>query len=101
MSFPLEARLCCSAAGEMMNVSAAELASPLRGSPAVASTRQIAIWLFYEWKRPDSWTELGRAFGRDRTTVRHAVERVTARMEADELGYARRVREALSQLRKS
>lgn len=100
MTFSLEARLCCVAAGEITHVSAAEIASPLRGSPAVASTRQIAIWLFYEWKEPGSWSALGRAFGRDRTTVRHAVERVSARMNEDE-GLGRRVREALVQLRRS
>lgn len=101
MTFSSEARRCCNAAGDIGSVKAAELASPLRGSPAVASARQIAIWLFYEWRKPDSWTELGRAFGRDRTTVRHAVERVNARMIADEDGLGQKVREALSQLRKS
>lgn len=100
MTFSPEARLCCVAAGELMNVSAAELTSPLRGSPAVAETRQIAMWLFYEWKRPDSWTDLGRAFSRDRTTVRHGVNRVSARMIDDEEGLGRRVREALRQLRR-
>lgn len=100
MSFDPDARLCCIAAGELMNVSAAELVSPLRGSPAVASTRQIAMWLFYEWKRPHSWTELGLAFGRDRTTVRHGVNRVSDRMDRDDrLG--RDVRGALSSLRKA
>lgn len=100
MSFSPEARLCCVAAGELMNVSAAELASRLRGSPAVATTRQIAMWLFYEWKRPDTWTELGAAFSRDRTTVRHGVEKVSDRMNADE-AFGRRVRGALASLRGS
>lgn len=100
MSFSPEARLCCVAAGELMNVSAAELASPLRGSPAVAETRQIAMWLLYEWKEIGCWTELGKAFGRDRTTVRHGVNAVSNRMNADEEGLGRRVREALKQLRR-
>lgn len=100
MTFTEEARLCCIAAGELTNVSAAELASPLRGSPAVATTRQIAMWLYYEWRRPDNWSELGRAFGRDRTTVRHGVNAVSARMTADEEGLGRKVREALKQLRR-
>lgn len=101
MTFSAEARLCCIAAGELTNVSAAELVSPLRGSPAVASTRQIAMWLFYEWKRPESWSELGRAFNRDRTTVRHGVNTVSQRMLDDESGLGRKVREALKQLRRS
>jgi chromosomal replication initiation ATPase DnaA len=100
VSFSADARLCCIAAGELMNVSAAELTSPLRGSPPVASTRQVAMWLLYEWKQLGSWSELGRAFERDRTTVRHGVERVSARMIADEEGLGRRVREALAQLRR-
>jgi chromosomal replication initiation ATPase DnaA len=101
VSFSPEARTCCIAAGELMNVSAAELVSPLRGSPAVASTRQIAMWLFYEWRRPESWSELGRAFGRDRTTVRHGVNSVSNRMIADEDGLGRKVRGALKQLRRA
>ncbi len=46
-----------------------------RGSPPVASARQVAIYLartVLEW----SYTDLGTAFGRHRTTVQHAVQRV-------------------------
>ncbi len=101
MNFTPDARICCVAAGEMMNVSAAEIASRLRGAPAVASTRQIAMWLLYEWRRLDTWAELGRAFGgRDRTTARHGVETVTARMIGDDK-FAEKVRGALAQLRGS
>lgn len=99
MSFSPDARAACIAAGELMNVSAAELTSPLRGSPAVATTRQIAMWLMYEWRRPDSWVELGKAFGRDRTTVRHGVNTVSDRMNADDK-LARDIRGALTSLRR-
>lgn len=99
-AFGPEVRKCCVSAGELMNISAAELASPLRGVKEVASARQIAMWLFYEWKGLGNWSELGRAFGRDRTTVRHGVNIVSKRMNNDE-AFGRRVRGALASLRRA
>jgi len=52
--------------------------SEQRGLKPEADARMLAIYLthfLYPWV---SWAELGRVFGRDRTTVRHAVEKVGA-----------------------
>lgn len=83
-----------------MTVSAVDVLSPLRGPAPVAFARQIAMWLHYEWKKHGCWSELGRQFGRDRTTARHAVELVSKRMGEDEKGLGRDVRGALKQLRR-
>lgn len=51
--------------------------SPVRGSPVEARIRQIAMHVYRSLPN-ESWSSTGRAFDRDRTTVRHNVDRVNA-----------------------
>lgn len=57
-------------------VSRAQLLAPTRSSRDVAWARQVAVHVCHRLEPGASWSELGRRFGRDRTTVRHAHERV-------------------------
>lgn len=99
MKYSGEARQCAHAAAEIKTVSAVDVLSPLRGPAPVAFARQVAMWLYYNWKGKSNWSELGRQFGRDRTTARHAVELVSKRMNEDERGLGKDVRGALKSLR--
>ena len=47
-----------------------------RGRKAVAEARMVAMYLATRLLPHQSLTSIGRHFGRDRTTVRHARERV-------------------------
>ncbi len=49
-----------------------------RGSPGDARARAISMYVYRQAdpKGPPCLTELGRVFDRDRTTVRHALDRV-------------------------
>ena len=53
----------------------------LREVPEDARARAIAMYVYMKaedirvWEKP-RWSEVGRAFNRDRTTVRHAFRRV-------------------------
>ncbi len=48
--------------------------------PEIARARQLAMYLARELT-PMSLTEIARGFGRDHTTVLHAVRAVSARLE--------------------
>lgn len=53
-------------------VTRAQLLAPTRSSAKVAQARQEAMRRV-KARTPDaSWSEIGRLFGRDRTTIRHA-----------------------------
>ena len=53
-------------------VTRAQLMAPTRSSRDVARARQEAMRRVHAASPQSNWTELGRLFGRDRTTVRHA-----------------------------
>ena len=57
-----------------------------RSSPK-AEARQVAMYLTFS-SRPD-WNDVSRAFRRDRGTVRHAIEVVSARMDTEKKFRAR------------
>lgn len=58
-------------AAALFNVSGRELRSPGRSSTSVARVRQIGMYVAHVVLRLNM-TEIGRGFGRDRTTVMHA-----------------------------
>jgi chromosomal replication initiation ATPase DnaA len=66
-----------------MGVNRASILAPSRGIKKLAWARQVAMYLYHGGTR--SWSEVGRAFHRDRTTVRYAVEKVKANMTAEVL----------------
>ena len=53
-------------------VTRTQLLGSTRGPRQVAWARQVAVHLCHRLQPQLSWSELGRRFGRDRTTVRHA-----------------------------
>lgn len=53
-------------------VTRAQLMAPTRSSRHVAQARQEAMRRVRAALPEATWSELGRLFGRDRTTVRHA-----------------------------
>lgn len=57
-------------------VTRAQLLAPTRSSAKVASARQQAMRRVHAADPGASWSELGRLFGRDRTTVRHACRKL-------------------------
>lgn len=65
-----------SAVAAHYGISLAALLSPNR-SRRIAHARQVAMWIAREELRR-SFSEIGRAFGRDHSTVAHAVETVSA-----------------------
>ena len=52
-------------------------------APAVTAARQVAMWLAFTLLQWDL-ARIGGTFGRDRTTVRYAVQTVTGRAERDD-----------------
>lgn len=58
-------------------VTRAQLLASTRSSAHVAAARQEAMRRVHEAYPQASWSEIGRLFGRDRTTVRHACQKVT------------------------
>lgn len=52
-------------------------------APAVTAARQVAMWLAFTLLQWDL-ARIGATFGRDRTTVRYAVQAVTERAERDD-----------------
>ncbi len=58
-------------ASELFNVSGRELRSPNRSRVAVTRVRQIAMYVAHVILQL-TMSEIGRCFGRDRTTVMHA-----------------------------
>lgn len=53
-----------------------EILAPSRGTKERAWARHVAVYLAQRLDPDASFSALGRAFGRDRTTIRHAVRRV-------------------------
>lgn len=67
-------------------VTRTQLLAPTRSSRNIAWARQVAIHVCHRLEPGASWSELGRWFGRDRTTIRHAHERVAdIRGQGDDL----------------
>jgi chromosomal replication initiation ATPase DnaA len=60
---------------QVYDVPARELTGKRRGSPEVTNARQVAVYLT-RMVLELSYGDLGAAFGRHRTTVQHAVQRV-------------------------
>lgn len=56
--------------------------SSTRGTPRAAQARRVAMYLAQATMDKNNWSELGRKFGRDRSTVREAVWRVQREVEA-------------------
>ncbi len=52
-----------------------DLLAKSRGVKRVAEARQLAMYLTWRLLPGESLTSLGQAFGRDRTTVRHALNK--------------------------
>lgn len=53
-----------------------EILAPSRSRKGIAWARQVAMYLAHTVPPGASFTEVGRAFGRDRTTVAHACRKV-------------------------
>lgn len=70
----LEENCASQVSDQFHDVSSEDIFSPTRGRPEVAFARQCAIWLYYTKMGRTNYTRVGRAFGRDRTTARHAIE---------------------------
>ena len=70
-------------AAALFNVSGRDLRHPGRSSHSVARVRQIAMYVAHVVLGL-SMTEVGRGFGRDRTTVLHACHLVEDMREDDE-----------------
>jgi len=63
------------AVAELTGVGLTEICGTDRGSPGTAVARQLAMYLCH-LVLSMSRNEVGRAFGRDRTTVSHAIHRI-------------------------
>lgn len=72
--------------------------SSTRGRPEDARARAIAMHVYHQVGGRPCLTELGRVFGRDRTTVRHALTRVDGFLEAEE-GFEDRLMEVVGRVR--
>ena len=64
--------------GRRLDVEPRFLASSTRGRKEVAWARAVSMWTWAALNRVKNKSEIGRAFGRDRTTVRVALARVVA-----------------------
>lgn len=67
------------AVGMEKGIPAHRILSTHRGAPADAWARACAMWLYKNLVPSRTWSDVGRAFNRDRTTVRHACVRYEAR----------------------
>lgn len=72
------------AVAAVFQVDVRELGAATRGSPRAAFARQVAMYLAHVVCGL-SLTEVGTAFGRDRTTVAHACEVIEDRRDDPEL----------------
>lgn len=79
MSYSSLARAAANQARLVTGVDARGVLSSKRESADVAWTRQCAMYIYWEGTGRPSFTKLGTVFGRDRTTVRHAIQKVRAR----------------------
>jgi hypothetical protein len=67
-----------------------EIMSPHRGRPRAAFLRWVSIWLWIEQHpTPPTYTATAPHFGRERTSVRHAVTKVQSHLQADHLKFDR------------
>jgi len=66
-------------------VTRAQILAPTRSSPDVAWARQVAVHLCHALMPGVSWSDLGQMFGRDRTTVRHANQKVQEWRDLEDL----------------
>lgn len=57
--------------GKELDVDRDLILAPSRSSRNVAWARMVAVYIIRELTGA-SWSEIGRTFGRDRTTIRHA-----------------------------
>lgn len=92
---PLLTTVATEVAGEFGSRLSAILA-PSRGVAQDARSRAISIHV-YQRLAPGSLTEMGAIFGRDRTTVRHALNRVEG-WRRDERGFQKRLEQVLTRV---
>lgn len=95
-----DAAVC--AVADAMSVTAADILADHRGPPDVARTRWMAfaVWRDHKYGRSGrvmKLTEIGRHFGRDRTTVRHGLKRFLDECAADK-GYLRTYQDVMERL---
>jgi len=82
-----EAERVLNAVQAEFGVTRAQLLAPTRSSRDVAWARQVAVHLCHLLMPQESWSELGRLFGRDRTTVRHAHLKVADWRDLEDLDH--------------
>lgn len=70
------AEAAITAAEDHFGLRRGEILAPSRGTKERAWARHVAVYLAHRLDPAASFTALGTAFGRDRTTIRHAVRRV-------------------------
>lgn len=83
----LEAERILRAVQAEFGVTRAQLMASTRSSRDVAWARQVAVHLCHLVMPELSWSELGRLFGRDRTTVRHAHLKVADWRDLEDLDH--------------
>lgn len=59
-------------------VEQADFYRPTRGNKNLAAARQSLIYLYSKFFPKQSYTSLGLIFKRDRTTIRHAIEKMVS-----------------------
>lgn len=98
MTNPLLTTVATEVAGEFGSRLSAIL-SPTRGRPEDARARAIAMHV-YNRVAPGglTFTDVGKAFSRDRTTVRHALTRVDGWQEVED-GFEDRLHEVVGRVR--
>jgi len=72
------------AVAEVTGIALTELCAHTRGDPRTALARQMAMYLCH-LSFAMSLTRIGQGFGRDRTTVSHAIHRIEELREDGEL----------------
>src|SRR5690606_23857078 len=77
VSVPRDMELECvlKTVADATGVSRRQLMQPTRGMAHIASARQLAVYLVHVLLER-SLTDVGRCFGRDRTTIAHACSRI-------------------------
>lgn len=70
---PSRADIVIDAVSKETGVSRDLILAPSRSSRNVAWARMVAVYIIRELTGA-SWSEIGRKFGRDRTTIRHAYQ---------------------------
>jgi chromosomal replication initiator protein len=66
-----------------LGVTRYQLMASTRSSRDIAHARQVAVYMCYSNIPDISWSELGRVFGRDRTTMRHAYRKICELCDKD------------------